>query len=257
MGKTALGAQLAANVASRGCGVVYFSLEMPIMILHPRFVASRLWTPGHSSPSYQSILHGHVNETERRWAADVVAETSKWPLIIDDDAGLSAPEVEARARVYAARLKGMGSNLDLVVVDHLHKMHSPGAQNRVAEYSEVSAGLAEAAKRLDCPLIALAQLSRANESRDDKRPTLSDLRESGGLEQDADTVAFLYRPAYYLDRERPRDANADVNRLRGLSNCSHELEVILAKQRSGPIGTVKLWADMASNVIRDPSEVAA
>lgn len=254
MGKTAKAVQLALNVASRGGGVAYFSLEMPTPILFPQFWASRLWTPGAFNSSYQDILRGNVAPERRRYLAQVVEELQGWPIIIDDEPGLSAHELEARARVIGARLRSKGGNLDLVIVDHIHKMHSPGAQNRVAEYSEISAALAEAAKRLNAPLVALAQLSRGVEGREDKRPTLSDLRESGAIEQDADTVAFLYRPGYYLERQRGKDSRDDIGRVQQLAACSHSLEFILAKQRSGPIGTVDLWADMASNVILDRSE---
>lgn len=254
MGKTAKAVQIALNVAGRGGGVAYFSLEMPTPILFPRLWASRLWTPGAYCPSYQDILRGQVAPERQGDLTQVVQDLQGWPIIIDDEPGLSPHELEARARVIAARLRSKGVTLDLLIVDHLHKMHSPGAQSRVAEYSEISAALAEAAKRLNVPLIALAQLSRGVEGREDKRPTLSDLRESGAIEQDADTVAFLYRPGYYLERQRGKDSREDIKRIHQLAACSHSLEFILAKQRSGPIGTVDLWADMASNVILDRSE---
>jgi len=257
MGKTALAVQLAYNIAQLGGGVFYASLEMPVALLTPRLSSCRLWTPGAEVIDYQRILRGNVNDNEMRWIEDAAKEMKLWPLIIDDAPGLSAPELEARAQVAKSKLERNGRSLDLVVVDHIHKMRHPSSQSKVTEYTEISARLAEMAKRLDCPVLALAQLNRGVESRDDKRPQLSDLRESGSIEQDADTVLFAYRPSYYLERERAKDANADVNRLRDLSHCSHELEIILAKQRSGPIGSVNLWANLAANVIRDPSEVAA
>jgi len=258
MGKTALATQLALNVASRGSGVAYFSLEMPAPILTPRFLSARVWMPGIASPTYQDILRGkNILPEQRRHLASAVQEMASWPLIIEDEPGLSAAELEARARVIAAKLKAKGSGLDLVIVDHVHKMRSPGAQSRVAEYSDISAGLAEAAKRLNIPLIALAQLNRAVEGRDDKRPTLADLRESGAIEQDADVVAFLFRDAYYLERARGKNVAEDADRLCQLARCSNSLEVILAKQRSGPIGSIDLWADMGANVILDRSEAPA
>jgi replicative DNA helicase len=111
------------------------------------------------------------------------------------------------------------------------------------------------AKRLDCPVLALAQLNRGVEARDDKRPQLADLRESGSIEQDADTVLFAYREAYYLERRRCADPGAEADRMADLSKVANQLELIIEKQRSGPIGTIDLWCDMASNVVRDPAEL--
>jgi replicative DNA helicase len=120
--------------------------------------------------------------------------------------------------------------------------------------TEISARLAEAAKRLNCPVIALAQLNRGVESREDKRPSLSDLRESGAIEQDADLVAFVYREAYYLERQSYSDNNREADRIADLMRCQNRMELIIAKQRSGPIGTVDLWVNMGCNKVLDPSE---
>ena len=255
MGKTALCTQLMTNVSRAGFGVAFFSLEMPVAQITPRFLSGHVWGPGGPNIPYQRILQGAVSADEARWLRSAAADFKTWPLTIDDDAGLTAVEIEARCRVIASRLQTQGKSLDLVVVDHIHKMRHPGASSRVAEYSVISAGLAEAAKRLDCPLLALAQLNRGVEGRDDKRPSLADLRESGAIEQDADTVAFLYRAGYYLERHRCRDPQAESDRLADLDAVVNKLELIIAKQRSGPIGTVDLWADMPSNVVLDPGQV--
>lgn len=257
MGKTGLAVQITANIARRGGGVAYFSQEMPTQLLFPRFWSSHLWTPSSYSPTYQDILRGNVPADRQSYLAQAIAEIKDWPIIIDEEPGLSPQEIEARARVMAARLKARGHSLDLVVVDHLHKLHMPGAVNRVAEFSDISAALAEAAKRLNAPVLVLAQLSRALEAREDKRPTLADLRESGAIEQDADVVLFCYRDAYYLERAKGKDMGADLARLQDLADCQHSLELIMAKQRSGPIDTVHLWADMGANVILDRSEAPA
>lgn len=255
MGKTAVAIQLAFNVAQRGGGVFYASLEMPVSLLMPRLASCHLWSPdGHTSIDYQRIIRGALNDMEARWVAEVVAEMKPWPLIIDDAPGLAPPELEARAQVAKSRMERSGKSLDLVVVDHLHKMRQPGCQSKVAEYTEISARLAEMAKRLDCPVLSLAQLNRSVESREDKRPQLADLRESGSIEQDADTVLFVYRPSYYLERQRHSDPRAEDQRLAELAQSSNNLELIVEKQRSGPIGTVNLWCDVASNVVRDLSE---
>jgi replicative DNA helicase len=255
MGKTALGAVIAANVTQSGRGVVYFSLEMPVGLLVPRFLSARVWGPAGPAVAYQRILRGAVSADEARWLKSASEDFSAWPLVIDDDAGLGVGEIEARSRVIASRMQAKGQSLDLVVVDHLHRMRVPNATSRVNELSAISAGLAEAAKRLNCPVLALAQLNRGVETRDDKRPTLADLRESGSIEQDADLVAFAYRPGYYLERQRCSNPADEADRLADMEREGHKLELLIAKQRSGPIGTVDLWCDLASNVVIDAADL--
>lgn len=254
MGKTALATQIAYNVAGQGGGVFYASLEMPMPLITPRFASCRLWAPD-IDVDYQSIIRGEVDERTMRWLESAAEELKTWPLIIDDAAGLSASEIEARAQIARAKFERQGTRLDLVVVDHIHKMRHPGAQSKVAEYTEISARLAEMAKRLDAPVLTLAQLNRGVEARDDKRPQLADLRESGSIEQDADTVLFVYRPAYYLQRKRCSDPAAEADRMADLETVAHRLELIIEKQRSGPIGTLDLWCKMAANVVRDPADI--
>ena len=133
-------------------------------------------------------------------------------------------------------------------------MRQPGQTSKVNEFTEISSRLAEMAKRLDCPVLALAQLNRSVESRDDKRPQLSDLRESGSIEQDADTVMFCYRPAYYLERQRLAGAQAESGRMAELADVQNKMELLIEKQRSGPIGTINLWCDMAANKVSDPNQ---
>jgi replicative DNA helicase len=256
MGKTALACQLSYNVAEAGGGVFYASLEMPTQQLTPRLISCRLWTPGLPSAvvSYQRINHGSVSDTEMRWIESAAKEMKSWPLIIDDAPGLSAPELEARVQVAKSKMERNGKTLDLLIVDHLHKMRHPNTPSKVNEYTEISGRLAEMAKRLDCPVVALAQLNRGVESRDDKRPQLADLRESGSIEQDADTVLFTYRPAYYLERQRFTGAGAESNRMAELEAVKNKMELLIEKQRSGPIGTINLSCDMAANKVSDPNQ---
>jgi replicative DNA helicase len=256
MGKTALATQIAYNVAERGGGVFYASLEMPVAVITPRFASCRLWSPDFGI-NYQRILRGEVDDREERWLESAAEELKTWPLIIDDAAGLSAAELEARAQITKAKFERTGTILSLIVVDHIHKMHHPKSSSPAAEYTAISGRLAEMAKRLNVPVLALAQLNRGPEGRDDKRPQLSDLRESGSIEQDADTVLFVYRPVYYLERKRCSDPNAEADRMAGLGAVANRLELIIEKQRSGPIGTIDLWCNMATNVVRDPGEVDA
>lgn len=256
MGKTAMATQVAYNIAERGGGTFYSSLEMPVALLTPRLAGCRLWAPGSANNvRYQRIVHGNVNDREMRWIESATTEMRLWPLIIDDAPGLSPAELEARAQIAKARFERSGRSLDVVIVDHLHKMRHQGSQSKVSEYTEISARLAEMAKRLDCPVVALAQLNRGVENRDDKRPQLADLRESGSIEQDADVVLFVFREAYYLERKRCTNPGQEAERLADLDAVRHRLDVIVEKQRSGPIGTIELWCDMASNVVRDPADL--
>ena len=127
------------------------------------------------------------------------------------------------------------------------------AGNKVQETGEISAALKKLAKDLDVAVVALSQLSRAVEQRDDKRPMLADLRNSGDIEQDADAVLFLYREAYYLARQTGKDSDAELDRRARLEALEHVMEIGVAKNRNGPIGTVEAWCDMGSNVVRDPA----
>jgi replicative DNA helicase len=257
MGKTAVGVQVALNVASAGHGVAYFSLEMPATSLTERMIASRLWISNADSITYTDISRGRLNEQQIRWIRQARDDLDALPMVIDERPALSASEIEAQARVFASRFQRQGKRLGLIVVDHIHKCIAPGCSKPVEVFTQVSARLADLAKRLDCSVLALAQLNRSVESRDDKRPTLADLRESGAIEQDADAVVFTYRDAYYLQRQARRSAVAEADRMAELAECQNRLEMIVAKNRQGPIGTVDCWADMAFNVVRDPRDLQA
>jgi replicative DNA helicase len=201
------------NLAEAGGGVAYFSLEMPEALLSPRFIASKIWSVKRQEVTYQALLHGEVSDLAAGYARDASEEMKSWPILIEDEPGLTAAEIEARARVIASKLRAKDKGLDGIIVDHIHKIRHPGVQSKVSELTEISARLAEAAKRLNCPVIALAQLNRGVESREEKRPTLADLRESGAIEQDADVVTFLYRE--YKGRvPTARRQSAEVVKLR-------------------------------------------
>jgi replicative DNA helicase len=134
---------------------------------------------------------------------------------------------------------------------HIVKPSNQYSGARVNEVGEISAALKVLAKELSVPVIALAQLSRALENREDKRPTMADLRDSGTIEQDADAIIFVYREAYYLERETSTSADREAIRQDRLTDAKDQLEAIIAKQRNGPTGTVKLFCDIACNVVRD------
>jgi replicative DNA helicase len=226
MGKTALAINIAENAAVRyGSTVAIFSLEMSKASLLRRMLASQ------ASVDQQKIQKGFFGRAEQEKLQSALNLLVESRIYIDDSASSTIAEMRARAR----RLKQNAGGLDLILIDYLQLMSAtmPGAskrgfENRVQEVSAISRGLKAMAKELQVPVIALSQLSRSNEKRDDKRPMLSDLRESGSIEQDADVVAFIHRESYYN-----RDPNQTAEELA-------EAEIIIAKQRNGPTGSVKM-----------------
>lgn len=215
MGKTALGLNIALNSALKGnAHVAIFSLEMSKEQLVQRMLSSV------SHVDLQKIISGRLNEDEWVKIVQAMGPLSGTGIYIDDTAGISLMEMKAKCR----KLK-IEKGLDLVVVDYLQLMQSDSpSESRQQEISSISRGLKALAKEMECPVLALSQLSRAPELRSDHRPILSDLRESGAIEQDADIVMFLYRDEYY---------NQDTDK----KNVG---EVIIAKHRNGPTGTVEL-----------------
>ena len=216
MGKTAFTLNIAQNVGVRQHKTVaFFSLEMS----QEQLVQRLLCQIAHIDS--QKLRTGQLNSDEE-WTrlTDACDKLYESPIYIDDTPGISVAEMRSKAR----RLKSE-HGLDLIIVDYLELMQGRNAESRQQEISEISRSLKALARELKVPLIALSQLSRSVESRQDKRPMLSDLRESGALEQDADIVSFLYREDYY-DKE---------------TENQHITEVILAKHRNGPVGSVKLY----------------
>lgn len=245
MGKTSLATNIAYNVAkaykkgkmqdgSEGAvdgGVVgFFSLEMSAEQLAGRILAEA------SEISSHKIRQGDMTEGEFRRFVDAAKQLEACPLFIDDTAAIPISQLSARAR----RLKRT-HGLDLLIVDYLQLVRGT-SENRVQEIGEISMGLKAIAKELEIPVIALSQLSRQVENREDKRPQLSDLRESGSIEQDADVVMFVYRGEYYTEREKPEDSNLEAMAAwqAKMSDQFGKAEVIIGKQRHGPIGTVEL-----------------
>ncbi|MEI4194946.1 replicative DNA helicase [Roseovarius sp. E0-M6] len=245
MGKTSLATNIAYNVAktyrrgtlpdgSEGAvegGVVgFFSLEMSAEQLAGRILAEA------SEISSHKIRQGDMTEEEFRRFVEAAKQLESCPLYIDDTAAIPIAQLAARAR----RLKRT-HGLDLLVVDYLQLVRGT-SDNRVQEIGEISMGLKAIAKELNIPVLALSQLSRMVESREDKRPQLSDLRESGSIEQDADVVMFVFREEYYAEREKPSEEKLDemAGWQERMSRLHGKAEVIIGKQRHGPIGTVEL-----------------
>jgi replicative DNA helicase len=248
MGKTSLATNIAFNIAKaykrgrmhdgnegavEGGVVGFFSLEMSAEQL-----AARILSEASEVPSEQ-IRRGDMTEGEFRRFVDAAKALESCPLYIDDTPALPISQVAARAR----RLKRT-HGLDVLMIDYLQllKGSSSKGDNRVQEVSEITQGLKAIAKELNIPVIALSQLSRQVESREDKRPQLSDLRESGSIEQDADVVMFVYRDEYYKEREKPGDH--ELEKMAAwqviMEQVHGKAEVIIGKQRHGPIGTVEL-----------------
>lgn len=247
MGKTSLATNIAYNIAKAyrkgqlpdgGEGAVsggvvgFYSLEMSSEQL-----AARILSEAAEVPSEQ-IRRGDMTEDEFRRFVEAAKELENCPLFIDDTAALPISQLAARAR----RLKRT-HGLDVLMVDYLQLVRPATAKDsRVNEVSEITQGLKAIAKELDIPVIALSQLSRQVESREDKRPQLSDLRESGSIEQDADVVMFVYRGEYYKEREKPGDHEAEkmMTWQAEMEELHGKAEVIIGKQRHGPIGSVDL-----------------
>ena len=251
MGKSALATNIAFHVArnyaydvqpdgtrrtARGGVVALFSLEMSAEQLAMRILAEVTGAPS------DRIRKGEINAAEFGQIRDAVKELETAPLHIDDTGGISIAKLAARAR----RLKRT-TGLDLIVVDYLQLVtasESSRIDNRVQEVTQISQGLKALAKELAVPVLALAQLSRQVENREDKRPQLADLRESGSIEQDADVVMFIYREAYYLKNTEPRGNTPEhIEWEDRLDAIRHMAEVIIGKQRHGPTGAVKLHFD--------------
>ncbi|PBC11408.1 replicative DNA helicase [Mesorhizobium sp. WSM3859] len=248
MGKTSLATNIAFNIAeayvpaqqadgtfkaANGGVVGFFSLEMSSEQLATRIISEQ------TEISSSKIRRGEITEMDFEKLVACSQTMQKIPLFIDQTGGISIAQLSARAR----RLKRQ-RGLDLIVIDYIQLMQGSSArasQNRVQEITEITTGLKALAKELGVPIIALSQLSRQVESRDDKRPQLSDLRESGSIEQDADVVLFVYREEYYLKNREPKLGTEEyvkweneMNEARGKAEC------IVAKQRHGPTGTVSL-----------------
>ncbi|UZD92588.1 replicative DNA helicase [Cognatishimia activa] len=245
MGKTSLATNIAFNVAKaykkgirpdgtegtvEGGVVGFYSLEMSSEQLAARILSEAAEVPS------QQIRSGDMTEQEFRRFVDAAKALEACPLYIDDTPALPIAQLAARAR----RLKRT-HGLDLLIIDYLQLCRGT-SDNRVQEIGEISMGMKAIAKELNIPVIALSQLSRTVESRDDKRPQLSDLRESGSIEQDADVVMFVFREEYYKEREKPGEH--DLEKMAAwqeeMERLHAKAEVIIGKQRHGPIGTVEL-----------------
>jgi replicative DNA helicase len=251
MGKTALATNIAYNVARAWEGetrpdghlrtvnggiVGFFSLEMSAEQLATRIISERTGIPS------STIRRGGINEEEFERIREVSIELQNLPFYVDETGGLTVAQLAARAR----RLKRQ-RGLDLLVIDYIQLLQGSSRraqEGRVQEVTEITTSLKALAKELNIPILALSQLSRQVETRDDKRPQLSDLRESGSIEQDADVVLFVFREEYYLSAKEPRPGTDEHIKWQTEMDAAHgKAEIIIGKQRHGPTGTVQLQFD--------------
>ena len=215
--------------------MAFFSLEMSAEQL-----ATRLLSDAAEIES-DRIRRGKISAREYEKLREEATNLQRLPLHIDETGAIGIAPLQARARRLQRTV-----GLDCIVVDYLQLVtgSKKGGDGRVQEVSEITQGLKALAKDLHVPVIALSQLSRQVETRDDKRPQLSDLRESGSIEQDADSVLFVYRESYYLERAEPREGTDEhIAWMRQVDEVRNQAEVIIGKQRHGPIGKVKLFFD--------------
>ena len=266
MGKTALATNIAFNAAlayqrtlddgldvkdSEGAVVGFFSLEMSAEQLATRILAERARIPS------EDLRRGRLSHEQFREVARVSQELERLPFFIDDTPQLTIAALRTRAR----RLKRQ-HNLGLLVVDYLQLLRGTGSggrgpENRVQEISEITRGLKGLAKELDIPVIALSQLSRTVENREDKRPQLADLRESGSIEQDADVVTFVFREEYYHQMKEPAMGTPEHEAWQAKGETIHGLaEFIIGKQRHGPTGTVRLFFERETTRFSDLADEA-
>ena len=237
MGKTALATNIAYNAAQNilkrqeKSSVAFFSLEMSSEQLSTRILAEQ------SRIKSNDIRRGKISDEQFDKFIETSKNISELPLYIDETPAISIAAVSNRAR----RIKRL-FGLDMIVIDYIQLMRATNTKDgRVQEISEITQGLKALAKELAVPVLALSQLSRAVEQRDDKKPLLSDLRESGSIEQDADVVMFVYRESYYLRGKEPRPATVEHAEWQAkMNDISHLAEIIIGKQRHGPIGKITL-----------------
>jgi replicative DNA helicase len=247
MGKTSLATNMAFHAARayaqdvaegvelpRGCPVLFFSLEMAAQQLSARILSEQ------TEIEMWKIRNGKFSESEWENFVLKMQDLSTLPLYIDDTGGISIAQIAARAR----RLK-REKKVGLVIIDHIQLVApSRRVENRVQEITEISKGLKVLAKELDVPVIALSQLSRGVDSRDDKRPVLSDLRESGSIEQDADVVMFVYREAYYLKTRKPAEDDPEFTKwAEKMEKVGMLADVLVEKHRHGATTRIELFFD--------------
>ncbi|AXX91760.1 replicative DNA helicase [Malaciobacter molluscorum LMG 25693] len=236
MGKTALVLNMALANVEANKGVIFFSLEMPAEQLMLRMLAAKTSIP------LQNLRKGDLDDQQWSNLSGAFEDLNQKKLFVDDGGSVNINQLRARVRKLA---QNEDNNISLVIIDYLQLMQGTGNKDRHQEVSDISRGLKMLAREMKIPIIALSQLNRGLENRPDKRPMLSDLRESGAIEQDADIIMFVYRDDVYKERDEARKEKeakdkGEEYKSTFVNKPVEEAEIIIGKQRNGPIGTVKL-----------------
>ncbi|HXQ47528.1 MAG TPA: DnaB-like helicase C-terminal domain-containing protein [Caulobacteraceae bacterium] len=267
MGKSVAGLTIAKANAVAGRGVLLFSLEMAADAVGLRLASDVAYDPhavsfagSAGNPTFDRARRNGLGRDEWALLHEAAETIARWPLRIDDRASLTVAQMEACARRQFRAWQREGTEPGPVIIDHLGIVRSDRDRrgNKVQETGDVSRGLAEMAKRLDVPVVALCQINRASEGREDKRPSLAELRWSGAIEEDARLVMFLHRPAYYF--RAPEDGSSEtagqrIEREGKEHDARNKLFWIIAKQNSGPVGQVETFVEIGCASIRDRREL--
>ena len=253
MGKSCVLFSTLRQAALQGTSAIIFSLEMRQEAVMHRLLSDAIWNSQTPVPYERMSRHDLKDYEIDRIEKAAIRMRDYAELYIDDQPALTVAEIGIRARRIKEDMARRGKRLDVIAVDHLGKITPSNryAGNKVHETGEKTGALAVLGRELDVAVIAAHQLNRGVENRDEKRPGPADLRDSGDVEQDADTIVFLYRAAYYLERRRSDDPDEEHTRQMLLQAKKHDLEIIIAKNRNGPCCIQEVFVDMGSNAVRD------
>lgn len=253
MGKSSLALYLARAAAMRGHGTHFASLEMSNPEIAIRQASLEVWARRKQWVHYDRIIRGEIEDHEAEMIARATQAAQDMPLQLGSERARSIGSIAADARRSARLFADKGKSLDLLVIDQLSFLTPPRQrQSKVHEVGDISRAAKEMARMLHVPVILLSQLNRAVENREDKRPQLADLRDSGDIEQDADKVIFCFRDEYYLSREKPPADGAKLDAFTARQEEARDrIEVIVAKNRMGATGTAKLWCSIGVNAFAE------
>lgn len=252
MGKTTVALSTAIKTAKAGHGVGFISLEMDADKLAARAVTDLAYDWSVKVP-YQDVITGRASISDLNALESAARQIDGLPLIIEEQAGLSMTDIRIKLESMMQKMEDAGTSLELLMIDHLGLIRASNrySGNRNNEIAEMTAGLKSMAREYGIAVVLLSQLNRALEAQADKRPQLSSLRDSGAIEQDADTIIFLYREAYYLQREKGGGPEKEAERIERLADCQNKLEFSIAKQRNGPVTSIDLFIDPACSAVRN------
>lgn len=250
-GKTVKALVSARRIAKAGHGVRFQSLEIDNSEVAARILASEL-SRSHTPVPYRDIVTGQIDDERHERIAEASLRMQDWPLQIDCTGGLTMAQIESRSRLQKERALKSGKNLDVVVIDYLGLVKATDRYkgNQTAELGDITLAAKTMSKKLDVAVVLLSQLSRGVEAREDKRPNMADLRQSGNIEEHADAVTFCYRPAYYLEKS-PKYRASDPEAMAEMDAVKNSLELIIDKNRLGPTGARQFWCDVSLNSIED------